>query len=335
MSVINKLFKILIIILIWNNNTLANNKICPVDMIFWQGPNDYQNDCTCGGGRRINTDLSQGLSRFGKCQDSYGLDGNNTPLSINNLSLWLDADDPYANGVRPNIGDKISIWVDKSGNNNHAIQTNNTFQPTYVENSLGNSDNFDNGKGSIFFNSNQYLISNNDNIKNTLYCNDLTIFIVVRILDSNFYGYYYPIFDKGPFYSSKPNEKLALIFNNQSNVYCYTIPYGGESTQYICNDPYFNNIANLLIITAVSSMLDNKSSIYGNNTIQSQTTTYPGCLADSKIFNNLYIGTYIDQSAFLSGYIAELIIYTTKLSDEQIALINNYLNHKWLIHQAN
>ncbi len=64
-----------------------------------------------------------------------------TPAAIgsSNLKLWLDASDASTifegsgcTGLNPNAGDAIGCWKDKSGNANHAKQTNKFQRPTYA-----------------------------------------------------------------------------------------------------------------------------------------------------------------------------------------------------------
>jgi hypothetical protein len=49
----------------------------------------------------------------------------------NSLQLWVDATDPYGNGIAPSSGPLISKFADKSGNGNHLTQAVVANQPVY------------------------------------------------------------------------------------------------------------------------------------------------------------------------------------------------------------
>ena len=55
-------------------------------------------------------------------------------------SVWLDAAD--ASTITAD-GNGISQWDDKSGNDHHAVQTNNTYKPAHVQNDLNGKDGVD------------------------------------------------------------------------------------------------------------------------------------------------------------------------------------------------
>ena len=55
-------------------------------------------------------------------------------------SVWLDAAD--ASTITAD-GNGISQWDDKSGNDHHAVQTNNTYKPAHVQNDLDGKDGVD------------------------------------------------------------------------------------------------------------------------------------------------------------------------------------------------
>lgn len=50
------------------------------------------------------------------------------------LSLWFDAAD--MGSIVKDANNKVSLWQDKSGNNNHAVQATASSQPTYTTNTL-------------------------------------------------------------------------------------------------------------------------------------------------------------------------------------------------------
>ena len=57
-----------------------------------------------------------------------------TPTQLNNLSLWLDAND--SSTINADQNGKVSIWHDKSGNANNVTQTDVNKMPTLTPNQL-------------------------------------------------------------------------------------------------------------------------------------------------------------------------------------------------------
>lgn len=76
--------------------------------------------------------------------------------------LWLKADA----GITKDGSNKVSLWADQSGNNNHAVQSNWSKQPLYVDNQL-------NGYGALQFDGiDDFMEFNEVNIR--------TYYIVIR-----------------------------------------------------------------------------------------------------------------------------------------------------------
>ena len=64
--------------------------------------------------------------------------GNLFADSMPGLVLWLDAIDINNDGNEDTetnflAGDKISLWADRSGNNNSPVEANSTRMPSWVE----------------------------------------------------------------------------------------------------------------------------------------------------------------------------------------------------------
>jgi len=81
--------------------------------------------------------------------------GNLFADSIPGLDLWLDAIDINNDGLEdePNdflISNKISLWADRSGNNNSPVEANSSRMPTWIN---YNSDQSLLGKPVVSFNS--------------------------------------------------------------------------------------------------------------------------------------------------------------------------------------
>ena len=77
---------------------------------------------------------------------------NGPVIDIPGCVIWLDANDTDANGKADSImdGSELDIWLDKSGNCNHAEQSASKHRPTYLRNGL-------NEKSVLRFDGNDYL----------------------------------------------------------------------------------------------------------------------------------------------------------------------------------
>jgi hypothetical protein len=110
-------------------------KDCPGDMVLWKGTSAGASTCRCPTGQTMKADFTAGITKFGICTET-NTHFPNTPTNIASqfgltLSLWLDGDDPYANGYKPARNTAISSWKDKSGNNRHATQAVAANRPVY------------------------------------------------------------------------------------------------------------------------------------------------------------------------------------------------------------
>jgi len=73
-----------------------------------------------------------------------------SPTNFSSLQLWLDAQDPNANGSVPSNGTAFTTWLDKSGKNNNAAiysgnaltysnATINSYPTLYMSNNANSS----------------------------------------------------------------------------------------------------------------------------------------------------------------------------------------------------
>jgi len=91
--------------------------------------------------------------------------GGGVPTSISGCMLWLDGADPIANGS--NVTGALQIWKDKSGNNNHAEQSDSAKQPSVISGGL-------NGKSVVSFD------GTDDNFSFSKISNIKTVFWVLK-----------------------------------------------------------------------------------------------------------------------------------------------------------
>ena len=301
-------------------------KDCPTDMVLWQDPGSGIPDCACPNGTKMVTDFSKNLYRFGKCQETYRLSDYNTPLNIDapNLVLWLDADDPYANGYRPQVGASLSAWYDKS--NYH-----NNFASSPTSSIYQQSSNY----YSILFNgtSNCYSLTPSSNLISPGNSN-YSIFIVFNAFTGGTNGTQYIISFGDTNYYTATNESIGFSGSNNINQNWGGISSNSAnlvtssqasslSTTYVFGSIYNNSSGNNLLLNnnnVASNNNINSFNFAGSNSLHSLQTI--GCANPQGLGN----------TSFFNGYIMEILLYKTALSSTQITQVNQYLNNKWQVY---
>ncbi len=165
------------------------------------------------------------------------------PSGISGLSMWLDADDPNADGTQPLDGTSISTWTDKSVNGNDISQASSSRQPLYKLNQY-------NGRPVMRFDGVDDYLINASNISVQ------TVFIVSRLEP------------RAPSY-------LFDFRSGISNSWLYNINFGSFWNKYYKNNALtaknsseiFNNSwqINMFESHSQGSALMNLMSRYSNN----------------------------------------------------------------------
>ena len=223
-----------------------------------------------------------------------------SPLDIEDLKLWLDADD--ASTIT--IATGISSWVDKSGAGNTVTQATGTNQPAYVAGVL-------NGKAVVRFNGAATALSNSTpaNLDNLT---GFTLFIVqMKTVSTNSRDSFAFRFDG--------TEALRIRANSNGNL-TSSLSVGGTSEALSVsggtNGTYY---LTKLTYDGSNIVLDRAGT---TDTEPATGNTYNGAS------NILYIG---DNPASLgwSGDIAEVLFYNRSLTPSEKIEISDYLNAKW------
>jgi hypothetical protein len=233
-------------------------------------------------------------------------------IPTNGLSLWLDANDSATvlnSGTPATNGDPVSQWSDKSGNNNHATQSNGSLQPILSTNTL-------NGKPTIYFDGSGQQLNFVNNIAGDVY----SIFIVCKNTDNsvgsmffwnnqnNFASYFGVIKDP----NWNPVGKNRLLLSN----YDANGGYGNSDFAYsglLANNDFF-------LGSAVRNNSNIKVCLDG---IKGDTF---GSFTRTDTFNK--IGGY-GFGYEINGNIAEIIAYNRALSDLEKRDVETYLNSKY------
>jgi hypothetical protein len=228
-----------------------------------------------------------------------------TPSSITGLQLWLDASDSStifnasSGGSDVSPGGAIGRWQDKSGNGRHFVASGSAM-PTFTSSGL-------NGRSVVTFNGTANNLTNSTNI---IFFSSVTIIAVVRRVSGAYGGFITSqTGDDGP---------SLLIDNNKLFVRA-----GSGSAQTVATSANFTGPS---VATAV---INNWTpSLYVNGSLVGT-----GSFADVRgEASTTSIGTYrVGDTNFLNGYIAEMVVYNSVLSNANRSAVESYLMSKWAI----
>jgi len=218
------------------------------------------------------------------------------PNQISNLKIWLKAD-----SLSLNNGDPVGTWADSSTNGNNAIQSgSSSVKPTFKTNILC-------GRPALRFDGNDSM-----SIALTTIPSPYTVFIVTANIISN--GNEAEIL-----YGSSFGGCIFYRDSKELGVYA-----GGVAT-WLTN---LQTLASPSVVGVVYNSTNSKVSING----QTVTTI----LATNNIGTSYIIGSFINQSQNYSKVdIAEIIVYSSALSDKDRVSVQNYLGNKYAIPISN
>jgi len=223
-------------------------------------------------------------------------------LDIGGLSLWVDADD--TSFIVKDGSNLVSKIYDKSGNGNHALQSNATYKPEYVASSI-------NGKNVINFDgSDDRLNCGNDS---TLDLTTLTVFTVVKATSFQWLGGIV-----GKYHSNSANGYFFRLFGSSPyNKFSAGGVAGVDGTMSLTSgQPYIGAVRYGLTTNSVEVYTRGESAT-GTSTISSNT-------------DDVYIGVdFLADPRFWNGDIGETIIFNKALSDDELYVVNYYLSQKW------
>jgi hypothetical protein len=309
----------LIMISVWlfASSAIAQ-EVCPEGLMYVKNNQYPAGDCVCPDGRKQNFNLSQKIKRFGGCMGKADFDGFQPP-SITSLVLWLDATDPAGNGNKPVENSEINLWFDKSGKQNHARKSSensyNLKAPVYKpEQMQGSSEQFP----AIYFTSGAHLEIGNPsslNLKNS----DYSLFVVSQKSDAE---------DSDLICKGNPKfNGICLGYKKSNGLLRGAISLAGQNT----------DSENIQISAA--ALNKDKTNIF--STIRSSSHQYSyvlgGALPDnpqtvSYSFHEKgrwMLGSRNGAFGSHTGGIAEIILYSRALSDDDRRKVERYLAIKW------
>jgi len=224
------------------------------------------------------------------------------PTEIATPSFWIKAD--AIEGLSDN--DTISQWDDLSGSNYHVTQSTESYRPTYKTNIAGSLP-------AVYQNNSNYYLENTS--YPAIGQSDFTWFAAAR--SNGTAGNWRTIFQLGTAGSNQSfthgEYNGTLRWNNARYGNDFYVP-----TDELADDVWHAN-------SGKSYSSDQYNGWWDLGDTSSGTVTQ-----DINIQGNqISIGRWVNIGYNWNGYIGEVIIYTSALSDANRALIQSYLIKKW------
>jgi hypothetical protein len=201
-------------------------------------------------------------------------------------SVWLDAAD--ASTITAD-GNGISQWDDKSGNDHHAVQTNNSYKPAHVQNDLD-------GKDGVDFYLNKSLRKNTGT---------QTVGYVIAVLkaENTTWNNYHTIF------GHRANSRFGGLMQSgntgfHNNVYPGSVWVDGTSQTVAQSGFSTINSPHIWSYTP------------NGNTVKTLTNGYN-------------MGSYDNNNGHGSATHYEVVVLPTIPTDEERQILEGYLAHKW------
>ena len=219
------------------------------------------------------------------------------PASLNNLSLWLDAADTST--ITADSDGNVSVWADKSGNENNATQVNASQQPIQISNSIK----FDGTDDSLSLEHGVLPDSTEPSM----------VFLVAKCDASS---------GSDGFLSNGRNghhgQSFAYRTNGIGSVYFY-------SWSNDLNAQVEGNNTILKVHVLELSLEDTSVKIFQDGILRGTKTSFVG--TQNLGNENGLIGNA--SGGFLDGKINEIILIKNEPSDEIRLKTEGYLAHKW------
>ena len=232
------------------------------------------------------------------------------PSDLANLALWLKAD-----ALSLNDGDAVSSWTDSSGANRHATATT-TARPTYKSNIV-------NSKPVLRFNgTSNYMVTPAVFAADTQY----TVFIVSKAIGSSLNAGGRAIATIRPAAGAVNGYWHHLYRNDIANNARILTTSNGNAANIVVQTPSTSYPFDAFIVT--SYVFGTNGTWWINNAQKSQALSITTQTNANAV---MWLGKYFDttNAYWLSGDIAEVIVYGTALSDGGRGSVQTYLATKY------
>lgn len=226
-----------------------------------------------------------------------------SPADIAGLQLWLKADA----GAGTNDGDAIASWTDQSGNTKHATQATGTKRPTYKTN-------IQNGKPVARFDGGDALVTPSIT---------LGAFTVCVVFSASANGF---IYEQSATANSNNGSYLYTDITQTSQIYRAAVQSGkSRAANWGIGSTW-------RVVTQRFGGTHATNQLWINGTLQTMSdgsfTSDPGTTPISDVIN---IGSRNQAGVFLTGDIAEILIYNSALSSTDRSAVETYLQAKYAL----
>lgn len=218
--------------------------------------------------------------------------------------VWLDG----ADASSMTIATTISQWNDKSGHGFNAVQASAGLQPALLSPVLNN-------RTAVSFGGAQGM---------SIPAVSLSTFIMFFVFRATANGFLY-------------EQSVDSNANNGGYMYTDTTQtvrvnrIGGASNRNFNANWGLGNTWRIVAHSFGGSNVENRLMV--NNAYQSitdfVTTADPGT---STVTDTLFLASRNNASVFLTGDIAEILVYSPILAQDRVNIVNAYLNQKWAIY---
>lgn len=242
------------------------------------------------------------------------------PSDIANLQLWLDADD--AATITDAGGGAVSAWNDKSGNGRHFPQATGAARPTTGANTL-------NGRNVLTFGGDDFLEHGTAATWKFLHdATGSTTFIVFRA-DGSLLG---RLFQNrggqtthGFNLSVEPGGSRRIFHQITRGVTGFVVENISANDVITAENWFLASVvsdpSNATAASRSAIRLDDGTAFQNNSLTVAPSSSDPSF--------NLRVGANEDASSFLTGRIAEIVIYSGLLATEDREAVEAYLSEKW------
>jgi hypothetical protein len=239
-----------------------------------------------------------------------GSSGSSYPIRTN-LLLWLDASDA---ATITSSGGLVSTWADKSGGGNNANQATGTKQPTTGSTTQ-------NGKNVLAFDGTSDFMVSNCGVTT----NALTMFVVANKTAA---GGASNTYSRVVSFATSSNSNDYGYNNSILFAYSQGLNAGFNPSAYAYSNGTTSGLQNQYNQANSSGMRINGTAVSIYNNASSNTTTYGSISMNS---DRVGIGNSFNglADAYLNGWIGEVLVYNSSLTDLQVTGTLAYLKAKW------
>ena len=235
-----------------------------------------------------------------------------SPKSIANLSFWLDANDPNADGTQTSNNQTISNWKDKSTN---AYGATAIVAATISKKSINGLDSMVFDGSSMGYKYTSFTINSATH----------TFFFVSKptsVTANSGYNYILAFQDTG---GGSPYIVFPYYNASLSGMKGYITSYNGLAIDYTNSTLVDNAVANAVTLTC-AVIQSGSQQIYRFGSLQSSATAS----LSSATSPYLFLGAYpAGAGYYFNGNLCEVLVFNATLDASQRQTIEGYLAWKW------